>query len=49
VIEIRFSDSQAKLLAPFWDHWLENYYQRRYGASWQWYWLNWQINRELLL
>jgi hypothetical protein len=48
LLEIRFSEAQARCLSPLWDRWLQSYFQRRYGASWLWYWLNWQLNRELL-
>jgi hypothetical protein len=46
---LQFSDTQHRLLAPVWDAWVNKYLQARYGRSWQWYWMNWQFNHELLL
>jgi hypothetical protein len=30
------------------DAWVYHYLRMRYDDHWVWYWLNWQINRELL-
>jgi hypothetical protein len=33
---------------PWLDLWVENYYKMRYGPSWRWYWLNYEVNGEFL-
>lgn len=30
------------------NYWVEKYYKIRYGASWRWYYLNWEQNYEFL-
>lgn len=33
----------------FWlDPMIYNYLRARYGAHWQWYWINWENNLEIL-
>jgi len=32
-----------------WAPWMEFYYKSRYGASWRWYYLNWEQEQEFLL
>lgn len=31
-----------------WAPWMELYYKTRYGASWRWYYLNWEQGQEFL-
>lgn len=31
-----------------WAPWVELYYKTRYGASWRWYYLNWEQGQEFL-
>lgn len=45
---VRFSAEQAQILAAWTDFSILAYLQIRYGASWRWYWLNWEQNQELL-
>jgi hypothetical protein len=46
---LRFTELQLSA-AKFWlDPMLQEYFKLRYGASWQWYWLNYEINQEILL
>jgi hypothetical protein len=48
-MQLRFSENQAQWLAPVWNVWIQQYLKVRYGRSWQWYWLNWEYNHELLI
>jgi len=47
-MQLRLSDNQAQWVSTLCDPWIQNYLQMRYGRSWQWYWLNWQCNNEIL-
>ena len=46
---VKLSPAQAELIAPWADPWVKFYVVARYGPSWHWYWLQWEINHELLL
>lgn len=36
-------------MLDFWiTHNVETYYKMRYGASWRWYYLNWEQNGEFI-
>jgi hypothetical protein len=45
---LKFSPDQARMLGSIMDPVIWIYLQYRYGAHWQWYWLNWEQNQELL-
>jgi hypothetical protein len=49
MMQLKFSESQAQCVLPVFNDWIKEYLQARYGQSWQWYWMNWQFNHELLL
>jgi hypothetical protein len=46
---LQFSPAQAQFISAWADPGLQTYLQMRYGQNWRWYWLNWQVNHELLL
>lgn len=46
---IKFSESQIAV-AEFWfDPMIKIYLQIRYGHSWLWYWINYEVNHEIVL
>jgi hypothetical protein len=45
---LKFSPDQARMLGSIMDPVIWIYLQCRYGVHWQWYWLNWEQNQELL-
>jgi hypothetical protein len=46
---LRFSPGQAWIIGMVMDPMIQVYLQIRYGGHWQWYWLNWEQNHELLI
>lgn len=49
MFELKFSENQARFVAPAWNPWLKVYFQNRYGRGWIYYWMNWEANHEVML